>query len=235
MAPSPTPSEVPHPAGGAARIHPEPAPPIFSTTRRDRLLSGAVRAVGEHGYPGATVAQIISASHVSRRTFYEHFADKPDCVLAAYDRALQWLGEQVAKALVGVDSWQRGVQVAVGSILTSLEADLHIARLCTIEVLAVGGAGVARHEESIARLAALLRAGRAPCPWGTELPLSLEETVVGGALWLIGSRARPDDADPLRELAPELTYFLLAPYLGIHQARREAFGEPFPLRAVERG
>jgi hypothetical protein len=57
--------------------------------------------------------------------------------------------------------------------------------------------------------------------------------VVGGATWLIGCRARPDAGDSLGELAPELTYLLLAPYLGIHQAHREAFGEPFLLSAVE--
>ena len=33
-------------------------------------------AIAEHGYQGTTIAHITRAAAVSRRTFYEHFADK---------------------------------------------------------------------------------------------------------------------------------------------------------------
>jgi AcrR family transcriptional regulator len=235
MAPLPKPSDMPNPEREAAVGHPDSPHQIFSTSQRDRLLSGAVQAVSEHGYPLTTVAQIISVPRISRRTFYEHFADKHDCMLAVYDRIVEWLGERVTAALTGIESWRRAVQVTVKTVLACLDADPRLARLCAVEVLSLGSAGVARHEDLIARLVLPQRAGRAHCPWGTELPLSLEETVVGGVLWLIGCRAQPGGGDSFGELGPEITYFLLAPYLGIRQARREAFGEPFLLSSVESG
>lgn len=73
-----------------------------------------------------------------------------------------------------------------------------------------------------------IAAGRARCPWGTELPLSLEETVVGGAIWLVGYRTRLEGGVAPTELVSDITYFLLVPYLGVSQARRDATGA-FPL------
>jgi AcrR family transcriptional regulator len=203
-------------------------PQIFSRSQRGRLLAGALQVVSEHGYSAATVARIIAAARVSRQAFYEHFANKEECILAAYDLAVDWLGEQVAEALVGVEDWQQAASTAVRTILARLDDDPRLVYLCALEILALGRRGVARYEASIERLAMPLRAGRARCAWGTELPLSLEETVVGGAIWLIGYRARLDRGASLTELAPDLIYFLLAPYLGAPQARWMAVGGTFP-------
>jgi AcrR family transcriptional regulator len=52
---------------------------------RERLMDGMVAAVIRHGYTDASIAQAIAHAHVSRGTFYEHFTDKEDCFLAAYD------------------------------------------------------------------------------------------------------------------------------------------------------
>jgi AcrR family transcriptional regulator len=235
MALLPKPSEIPDPGGEWAGVHPDSDHPIFSSSHRDRLLSGALQAVSEHGYPATTVAQIISVPRISRKTFYEYFSDRQDCVLATYDQVFEWLGERVAEALVGVESWRCAVQLTVETILACFDADPRLADLCAIEVLSLGRPGVARYEASIARLAVPLRAGRARCPWGTELPLTLEEIVVGGAISLIGRRVRSADGDSLNELAPDLTYFLLAPYLGLDQARRSAVGGPVALSAVGGG
>jgi AcrR family transcriptional regulator len=210
---------------------PDPSPgrrcdpsPIFSQCQRGRLLAGALQAVSEHGYPATTVARIIAAAHISRKTFYELFANKEECVLAAYDLAVEWLGGQVAEALDGVEDWQQGVSIAIATVLARLDDDPRLVRLCAVEILALGRVGAARYEASVERLAVPLRAGRARCPWGTELPLSLEETVAGGAIWLISYRIRLAPGAPLTELGPDLTYFLLTPYLGTPQAHWSAAG-----------
>jgi len=44
-----------------------------------------IGAVIRDGYTDASIAQAIGHAHVSRSTFYEHFSDKEDCFLAAYD------------------------------------------------------------------------------------------------------------------------------------------------------
>ncbi len=61
----------PAPAGGA-RANPF----------RQRLLDALAQSIAEHGYRATTVADIVRRARTSRRTFYEHFADKDDCFAA---------------------------------------------------------------------------------------------------------------------------------------------------------
>ena len=44
-----------------------------------------LRAAAELGYREANVQDVIERAGVSRPTFYEHFANKEDCFLAAFD------------------------------------------------------------------------------------------------------------------------------------------------------
>ena len=54
-------------------------------TQRARMLDAMTWAVAEKGYPNVTVADVVGRAGVSRRTFYEHFDDRLDCFLAAYE------------------------------------------------------------------------------------------------------------------------------------------------------
>jgi AcrR family transcriptional regulator len=191
---------------------------------RNRLLAGAIEAVAERGYPATTVSHISAAAEVSRGAFYRHFDDKQGCVLAAYDVAVEWIGEAIAEALDPVGDWPQAVKSAVARTLDIFAADPRLARLCTIEILFAGLPAFDRYEATIERLATALCAGRAERPHGAELPLHLEPTLIGGAISLIPRHLNADCGDRLAELAPELTEFLLAPYLGPTRARSVATG-----------
>src|SRR5262249_49778086 len=54
------------------------------TSQRIRLLEAVLEGAGV-GYAQMSVADVIADANVSRKTFYEHFRDKEDCFLAAYD------------------------------------------------------------------------------------------------------------------------------------------------------
>ncbi len=56
--------------------------PTAGTEHRARLLEGMARAVAAQGYADTTIADIVREAGVSRRTFYEHFSDKTDCLSA---------------------------------------------------------------------------------------------------------------------------------------------------------
>lgn len=53
----------------------------------DRLLEGMERAVAAKGYAETTIADIVREAAVSRRSFYEHFATKAQCLVALYRTA----------------------------------------------------------------------------------------------------------------------------------------------------
>src|SRR5208337_3642074 len=56
--------------------------------QRGRMLAAAVDAVQDVGYARMTVAHVIGRARVSRKTFYDVFADREDCFLAAFEDAV---------------------------------------------------------------------------------------------------------------------------------------------------
>src|SRR5687768_14436637 len=85
-------------AGGRRRAKAEPArgPGRYDRTmpaserreeQRRRLLAAAAEMFADKGYAGATVEGIVSRAGMSRRTFYEHFADLGDALLKLHDHA----------------------------------------------------------------------------------------------------------------------------------------------------
>jgi len=74
---------------------------VVVRSQRERMVEAMIGVVAEKGYTDATVADIISTAGVSRATFYEQFADKEDCFIAAYgavmERMLTFVAEGFAR------------------------------------------------------------------------------------------------------------------------------------------
>jgi AcrR family transcriptional regulator len=201
----------------------EPALGLVGADSRSRLLAAMVSAVAERGYAAITVSQIAAAAGVSVADFERHFTGKEEAFLAAYDLSVDWLAEWVRAALAGsTEGWPRDLRRAVAATLAQLDAEPDLARLCGAEALLAGPAALRRHRATLARLAAPLRAGRESCEWASELPVDLEQTLLAAAIVSVAGAVR--DGGEFGALAPSLTYFLLAPYLGAAEARRLADG-----------
>ena len=54
-------------------------------SQQRRIVQAMIEVVAERGYPETRVVDVIGVAGVSRKTFYELFASKEDCFLAAYD------------------------------------------------------------------------------------------------------------------------------------------------------
>jgi AcrR family transcriptional regulator len=67
-------------------------------SQRGRMLAAIADAVARHGYPSANVADAIAIAGVSRKTFYEHFRDKEDCFLAAFQAAAERMLDRMIEA-----------------------------------------------------------------------------------------------------------------------------------------
>src|ERR1700710_1742765 len=167
-------------------------------------------------------AQIAAGAGLPRAARARHFDDKEACYLATYDALVEWVGEGVRAALSRRGGWPQAVRTAVEAILDPIAADPRLARFCGLEAQRAGAPAFERHRAVVGELARSLRVGREHCAWGDELPDQLEETLVSGAIWSIARVAKSGGAESLRGLAPELTYFLLTPYLDVAEARRMA-------------
>lgn len=71
---------------------------------RQKIIEGAARALGEHGIDACSVQNILDAAGVSRRTYYQFFADKGEVLVAIFDRAVEHFHKRLRLALAGEGS-----------------------------------------------------------------------------------------------------------------------------------
>ena len=187
-------------------------------SQRERMLEATARAVSELGYTGLTVAAILERAGVSRKTFYEHFSDKEECFLAAYDVVSEGLVRSVSEAFNGRDAWRDRVHDGLAEFLRVLGAEPDFARMCIVEVLAAGPAALQRRDGVMRTFTVFFDAGRAEAPPAWELPKLISEAVVGAIYELIYARILRNRTEELPDLLPDLMYIALVPYLGPEQA-----------------
>lgn len=129
---------------GAAAV-----PSSWPACARSRLLAAMAQAAAVNGFLGVTVDDVIVAARASRRTFYEHFANREQCMLATYDAVRDDTLQIVAEA-------GPAIEPSLTALLRYFAAWPAHARVLCIDILAVGPAGLARHEATMGRLAAEL-------------------------------------------------------------------------------
>jgi AcrR family transcriptional regulator len=190
-----------------------------SEMQRARLIGAAVPVVDEVGWSGATVAQIAGRARVSRRTFYDLFSDRDDCLLAVLDDAVARVEAELGLVGVGV-SWRVRVRRGLWTILSFLDREPVLARVCVVEALRGGPRVLERRQEIFARLAAVLGEGRGESP-REETSRLTAEGLVGAAFTIVQARLLRGEREPLTDLTGELMGMIVLPYLGPAAARRE--------------
>jgi AcrR family transcriptional regulator len=180
---------------------------VVARNQRERLVAAMAEACAESWYAETSVADLAQRAAVSTATFYKFFANKRECALEAHRELLGRLLEEVDRACAGEGEWRAKTRVGLRTILTLFAADPPTARLLTVEVLALGPAGVERNEAAIGAFAQRLRAGREP----VDAPIAdADWTVVAGISALIGKRVMADEAAVLPELEDELVAILVS-------------------------
>jgi AcrR family transcriptional regulator len=189
------------------------SPQAVESNQRRRMLAGMAAALEEHGYARATVSHVLEYAGVSRRTFYEQFKDKDDCLLAAYEDAegRAWAQAAAAAAVSGAE-WPRRVQAALGAVLDFCAAEPTTARLFTLEARAALPQISARQRRTLERIASLLRAGNRADSSPGDIPDSTELTLLANVSALIGAYVLSGATELLPGLAAQLGDHLLQPY-----------------------
>ena len=114
--------------------------------QRERMLSAMLAAVATKGYGSTTIHDITQGAHVSRDTFYEQFANKEACFLAAYDNTTRELLEQMVIAGTSQPGYVEAMREGVRAYLKFWSARPNAARACTVEVMAAGPEAHAHRE-----------------------------------------------------------------------------------------
>jgi AcrR family transcriptional regulator len=217
--------------------------------QRARILAAMVEVSAERGAANATVAHVVERAGVSRRTFYELFADREACFLGAFDDAMARATRYVLDAYDPRAKWVERTRAALIAVLRFLDVDRAAGQLLIVGSLGAGHQALERRRRGIAQIIALVDEGRNQTKAGAELPHLTAEGIVGGVLSVLHSRlidpspatgatrdSRSDGDSPvpgreLLELAGPLMGMIVLPYLGPTAARRE-LAKPVPKAAV---
>ncbi|MHB8660018.1 MAG: TetR/AcrR family transcriptional regulator [Solirubrobacteraceae bacterium] len=128
-----------------------------SSLQRRRLLAAITTLVAERGYPDTTITETVRWASVSPNVFYEHFATKQECLLAAYDVFAQTLLTQLMTQVSSTGDWHSFLTTAANTYLSALDADRDAARAFLIEMDAAGPEARRRRHDAIAAFAGLIR------------------------------------------------------------------------------
>jgi AcrR family transcriptional regulator len=191
--------------------------------------------VAERGYAAVTVADVVASARVSKRTFYQHFADREDCFLAAYVAAAEGPLARIAEAVAPAVEADPGapapalaaeVDAATRAYLEALAEQPELTRTLLTEISGLGHRGWRVRREVLNRfadqLSALVALGASRWAAGEEaaevpelaglhgLPRPTAVALVGGINELVLDAVEDGRGDRLGELAPTVTELVLA-------------------------
>jgi AcrR family transcriptional regulator len=178
--------------------------------------------VAKRGYQGTTVELIVKRAGVSRATFYENFENREDCLLAGFDQAVEDGKAFAAPRVEAAQDWAGKICAGLAAFLEFVGANPTRARTCLVETMTAGPPAMGRYEQALRSFAPAFAAGRALTAASTELPETLEDSIVGGIVWMVHQRLLRGEAKSVQSLLPTMLEFALAPYLGEEEAAASA-------------
>jgi AcrR family transcriptional regulator len=190
--------------------------------QRARLLAGAVLAAEELGWSSTTVAHITARARVSRRTFYDLFEHREDCLLAVLEDVVERIVGEIADAELSGLAWADRVRGGLFAILSFFDREPVLARVCMVEALQGGPRVLVWREGILARLAGILDGGRLESARSRERTDLTGEGLVGAACAIVYARLLTNERrEPLVGLLGELMSLIVLPYQGPAASRRE--------------
>lgn len=203
-------SVSPPPSPAAA---PAPRAPAH-TEHRQRLLDGLAMALADRPFSEVKIGDIVALAHVSRRTFYEQFPSKEDCLLALGERLSDQTLALIAQNYRFDADWVSQLRAVTAAFLASLAAQPAVLKAVYMDLLTLGGRGLALRRRMGERfgqfLIAQVEVFRMQEPQKRPLSPALATAIIGGVNELILQAIERGEAHRLGELTPTVTAFIEA-------------------------
>lgn len=189
---------------------------FIAVHKRRRIMDAIAELTAEQGYDATKIGDIVRRAGVARKTLYDNFEGKEEVFLAAFDAAVEEAIQRIEADCAEVEGdWEERIQAGLASFLGYIAEHPALARMCMIEALSATQAATERYEAAMQRFVELT--ARA-VPDDDELPETVEETLVGGVAWIVYQQIRRGEAEQAKDLLPELSEFMLAPFHGAAKA-----------------
>jgi AcrR family transcriptional regulator len=204
----PTPKPLPR---GRNRL---PADEVLAR-QKERLIAAMTHAAAERGYHATTVTEVAALARVTRPVFYRAFpGGKEDCFLAAYEAATDQLLKSAIHAHDRAGGQLTGIESALRAVTTEMAHKPDIARLCLIEITALGPTGLKHRDQTLRRGAEVLQKMIEDSQGHRPLSKTKVQALVGGCHQLLYLAVADGRTAELPKLVPDMLYMILAFRLG---------------------
>src|ERR1700739_2252332 len=146
-----------------ARGRHAPPPEVRLPLQRERLLRAAALEFAEVGYAGASSESISRRAGMSKATFYEHFANKEECMLALFDMGTELVQREMAEAArnAPVGDARERMKAGTRAFLGALAEHPEFAQTLLVEIIGAGPRAAQRRDQILQAFADVLDAENA--------------------------------------------------------------------------
>jgi AcrR family transcriptional regulator len=178
------------------------------------MIDAMAELCAEQGYEATKIADVVRRAHVARKTLYDNFSGKEELFLAAFDATLADAESEVVEACdpISTEDWEARTEAGLRAVLEFVAAHPAAAKLWLVEAPAATPEAASRYEAALESFILRLRQAAPPSP---SRSATLEEALVGGAIWIIQRQVRRGDAGEAADLHPELAEFIISPYRNV--------------------
>lgn len=190
--------------------------------QRRRLFDAMAQVLVERGLRGTTTAIVCARAEVSPSAFRKLFSSLDDCFLALLEEVRARSTALMVEAFERETAWDDGVLAGLEALLVFLDAEPALARVCLVEGLAGPPAALRRRVESLQQLKPLLDGSRQHMT-GDQQPLDMAaDATIAAVAGILHTKLVEEQAPPFIALLGELVGVVVAPYLGVSVAKKQA-------------
>ncbi|MBB3039767.1 TetR/AcrR family transcriptional regulator [Hoyosella altamirensis] len=185
---------------------------------RARVLAAFTESVAAKGYAATTIADVVALAHVSRRTFYEHFAEKESALLASHEEFSADVIATVSKASEIGDTTAERIESTINALLNALSDSPAATKTHFVETLGAGPrAREARREMQrsfVSLLISLAERAQQRNPAVRALSPEMATAITGGLTELIVQAAEEERLADLHQLSDTMIALVSSAFLG---------------------
>ncbi|HEY1687436.1 MAG TPA: TetR/AcrR family transcriptional regulator [Solirubrobacteraceae bacterium] len=187
--------------------------------QRARLILAAVDAADELTLDEVSVLQITTRAGVSRKTFYELFEDRNDCLLAAVQATVARISEAMLPAYRQQRGWAKQIRAGLAALLAFLDEHPAHGRLCVKAAFGGEPRLLAYRMQVTAPVAEALEAGRVKS--AVAVTSLTAEALIGAVLSTLHKRLLSSQQESCSELLNPLMSMIALHFRGPAAARAE--------------
>jgi AcrR family transcriptional regulator len=200
--------------------------------QRERIVDATAEIVAEKGLAALTIPEIARRANVSHQTFYDIYPSKHDAFLGAQKVGMhQALRAGVEAWEARMPDWPQAIADGLAAVVGYLVSEPDHAHLSIVDTFGASPGTIEIRDEILRAFATYFDPGYELAPDGAPVSAITAEAVVGGCWQVLHHYVENRRIAELPAAAPQLTFMLLAPFLGPDRAAAVALDQRDALRA----